>query len=137
MLHYHDKIVYMETCHSYNNILFWRIQVASMFCSLRSLWGQIFFFSNYNLFVSVFQINELSHMTIPVMLLRDDFKAYSKLKVDNHLFNKLVFSQTLFFDCTQVCFLCFSLFSKLMTITFQGKYAQSLQSERILSISVP
>ncbi|XP_034237318.1 phosphatidylinositol 5-phosphate 4-kinase type-2 alpha isoform X2 [Thrips palmi] len=33
-------------------------------------------------------INELSHMTIPVMLLPDDFKAYSKLKVDNHLFNK-------------------------------------------------
>lgn len=33
-------------------------------------------------------INELSHMTIPVMLLPDDFKSYSKLKVDNHLFNK-------------------------------------------------
>ncbi|KAK7602552.1 hypothetical protein V9T40_008141 [Parthenolecanium corni] len=33
-------------------------------------------------------INELSHVTIPVMLLPDDFKAYSKIKVDNHLFNK-------------------------------------------------
>lgn len=33
-------------------------------------------------------INELSHVTIPVMLLPDDFKAFSKLKVDNHLFNK-------------------------------------------------
>lgn len=33
-------------------------------------------------------INELSHVTIPVMLLPDDFRAYSKLKVDNHLFNK-------------------------------------------------
>ncbi|CAH0770067.1 unnamed protein product [Bemisia tabaci] len=33
-------------------------------------------------------INELSHVTIPVMLLPDDFKSYSKLKVDNHLFNK-------------------------------------------------
>ncbi|KAF4521155.1 hypothetical protein B566_EDAN019226 [Ephemera danica] len=33
-------------------------------------------------------INELSHVNIPVMLLPDDFKAYSKLKVDYHLFNK-------------------------------------------------
>lgn len=35
-----------------------------------------------------FQINELSHVNIPVMLLPDDFRAYSKIKVDNHLFNK-------------------------------------------------
>ncbi|KAL0110484.1 hypothetical protein PUN28_013832 [Cardiocondyla obscurior] len=34
------------------------------------------------------QINELSHVNIPVVLLPDDFRAYSKLKVDNHLFNK-------------------------------------------------
>ncbi|CAB3359149.1 phosphatidylinositol 5-phosphate 4-kinase type-2 alpha isoform X2 [Cloeon dipterum] len=33
-------------------------------------------------------INELSHVNIPVMLLPDDFKAHSKLKVDYHLFNK-------------------------------------------------
>ncbi|XP_033127800.1 phosphatidylinositol 5-phosphate 4-kinase type-2 alpha-like [Anneissia japonica] len=33
-------------------------------------------------------INELSHINIPVMLMSDDFKAYSKVKVDNHLFNK-------------------------------------------------
>ncbi|XP_071946658.1 phosphatidylinositol 5-phosphate 4-kinase type-2 alpha-like [Antedon mediterranea] len=33
-------------------------------------------------------INELNHINIPVMLMSDDFKAYSKVKVDNHLFNK-------------------------------------------------
>ncbi|XP_039610179.1 phosphatidylinositol 5-phosphate 4-kinase type-2 alpha isoform X1 [Polypterus senegalus] len=33
-------------------------------------------------------INELSHVQVPVMLMPDDFKAYSKIKVDNHLFNK-------------------------------------------------
>ncbi|XP_041717600.1 phosphatidylinositol 5-phosphate 4-kinase type-2 alpha isoform X1 [Coregonus clupeaformis] len=33
-------------------------------------------------------INELSHVQIPIMLMPDDFKAYSKIKVDNHLFNK-------------------------------------------------
>ena len=41
--------------------------------------------------IIVFQINELMHVTIPVMLLPDDFRAYSKLKVDNHLFNKYVY----------------------------------------------
>ncbi|XP_044261575.1 phosphatidylinositol 5-phosphate 4-kinase type-2 alpha [Tribolium madens] len=45
-------------------------------------------------FLSVFMwginhtINELMHVTIPVMLFPDDFRAYSKIKVDNHLFNK-------------------------------------------------
>ncbi|XP_043785196.1 phosphatidylinositol 5-phosphate 4-kinase type-2 beta isoform X1 [Apis laboriosa] len=33
-------------------------------------------------------INELSHVNIPVVLLPDDFRAYSKLKVDYHFFNK-------------------------------------------------
>jgi len=34
------------------------------------------------------QINELCNVPVPVMLMPDDFKAYSKIKVDNHLFNK-------------------------------------------------
>uniref|UniRef100_T1JNX9 1-phosphatidylinositol-5-phosphate 4-kinase n=1 Tax=Strigamia maritima TaxID=126957 RepID=T1JNX9_STRMM len=33
-------------------------------------------------------IRELAHVSIPVMLMPDDFKAYSKIKVDNHFFNK-------------------------------------------------
>ncbi|EDO35742.1 predicted protein [Nematostella vectensis] len=33
-------------------------------------------------------INELAHVNVPVMLMPDDFKAYSKVRVDNHLFNK-------------------------------------------------
>ncbi|XP_048477112.1 phosphatidylinositol 5-phosphate 4-kinase type-2 gamma-like [Rhincodon typus] len=33
-------------------------------------------------------INELNHVPVPVMLLPDDFKANSKIKVINHLFNK-------------------------------------------------
>ncbi|RWS17383.1 phosphatidylinositol 5-phosphate 4-kinase type-2 alpha-like protein [Dinothrombium tinctorium] len=35
-----------------------------------------------------YTINELTHVNIPVMLMPDDFKAYTKVKVDNHLFNK-------------------------------------------------
>jgi len=33
-------------------------------------------------------VNELSHISIPVMLMPDDFRAFSKIKVDNHAFNK-------------------------------------------------
>lgn len=33
-------------------------------------------------------ISQLSHVAPPVMLLKDDFKAYSKIKIDNHYFNK-------------------------------------------------
>lgn len=34
------------------------------------------------------QINDLSQVPVPVMLLPDDFKANTKIKVNNHLFNK-------------------------------------------------
>ncbi|XP_020903372.1 phosphatidylinositol 5-phosphate 4-kinase type-2 alpha isoform X2 [Exaiptasia diaphana] len=33
-------------------------------------------------------INELSHVNVPVMLMPDDFKAFSKIRVDNHSYNK-------------------------------------------------
>lgn len=33
-------------------------------------------------------VNELNHVNIPVMLMPDDFKAFTKVRVDNHLFNK-------------------------------------------------
>ncbi|XP_037075422.1 phosphatidylinositol 5-phosphate 4-kinase type-2 alpha-like [Pollicipes pollicipes] len=33
-------------------------------------------------------INQLTHINIPVMLMPDDFKSYSKIRVDNYLFNK-------------------------------------------------
>ncbi|XP_043200224.1 phosphatidylinositol 5-phosphate 4-kinase type-2 alpha-like [Amphibalanus amphitrite] len=33
-------------------------------------------------------INQLTHINIPVMLMPDDFKSFSKIRVDNYLFNK-------------------------------------------------
>ncbi|PRD25905.1 UNVERIFIED_CONTAM: Pip4k2b [Trichonephila clavipes] len=36
-------------------------------------------------------ISGLTHVNIPVMLMPDDFKAFSKIRVDNHNFNKLVY----------------------------------------------
>lgn len=35
-----------------------------------------------------YTINELTHVNTPVMLMPDDFKAHTKVKVDNHGFNK-------------------------------------------------
>lgn len=55
-------------------------QLFKLFCNLALL--------NNFLPVIFLQINELSHIQIPVMLMPDDFKANSKIKVDNHLFNK-------------------------------------------------
>lgn len=34
------------------------------------------------------QMNDLSQVPVPVMLLPDDFRANTKIKVTNHLFNK-------------------------------------------------
>lgn len=39
-------------------------------------------------YVSALQVSELMHVPPPALLLPDDFKAYSKIKVDNHAFNK-------------------------------------------------
>lgn len=33
-------------------------------------------------------VRELTHVSLPVMLMPDDFRAYSKIKIDNHAFNK-------------------------------------------------
>lgn len=35
-----------------------------------------------------YSISGLEHVNVPVMLMPDDFKAFSKVKVDNHMFNK-------------------------------------------------
>ncbi|XP_052091821.1 phosphatidylinositol 5-phosphate 4-kinase type-2 alpha-like [Mytilus californianus] len=35
-----------------------------------------------------YTITGLEHVKVPVMLMPDDFKAFSKVKVDNHMFNK-------------------------------------------------
>lgn len=55
-----------------------------------------------NLSIDHAQINDLSQVPIPVMLLPDDFKASTKIKVNNHLFNKYRALLCL----TERCFLC-------------------------------
>lgn len=47
------------------------------------------YFAFLGLFVLfILQINDLNQVPVPVMLLPDDFKANTKIKVQNHLFNK-------------------------------------------------
>lgn len=69
-----------------------------------------------------FQINELSHVNIPVMLLPDDFRAYSKIKVDNHLFNKLDHTKSTSFEIGILMFFFSSSFylQRKHAITFQS-----------------
>lgn len=74
------------------------------------------------------QINELSHVQIPIMLMPDDFKAYSKIKVDNHLFNKWVpFPPPVN---------TLNLLQRPTNLSFffraQGEHAKSFQVQRIL-----
>ena len=33
-------------------------------------------------------VRELTHISIPVTLMPDDFRAFTKIKIDNHAFNK-------------------------------------------------
>lgn len=77
---------------------FWGFQQDSV-CEPLELNSSVFvrearLFTSGKLLISVFfsppQVNELSNVPVPVMLMPDDFKAYSKIKVDNHLFNKYV-----------------------------------------------
>ena len=37
---------------------------------------------------SISSFRELQHINVPVMLMPDDFRAFSKIKIDNHAFNK-------------------------------------------------
>ena len=53
-------------------------------CKVGSYLGHVFMV----LFVCWLQISELTHVNLPVMLMPDDFKAHTKIRIDNHLFNK-------------------------------------------------
>ena len=48
------------------------------------------FFTIFTSFVEADEkhFRELQHINVPVMLMPDDFRAFSKIKIDNHAFNK-------------------------------------------------
>lgn len=78
----HQKVKLFRANEPILNVFMWGINHTVCLCILPYIPICI---NNAHL---LFQINELSHVNIPVMLLPDDFRAYSKIKVDNHLFNK-------------------------------------------------
>lgn len=78
-------------------------------------------------------IKELVHINIPVMLMPNDFKAYSKIKVDNHLFNKE--NMPSHFKIKEYCPLVFRNLRERFAID-DSDYRQSLtRSQPILSDS--
>ncbi|KAL0277097.1 UNVERIFIED_CONTAM: hypothetical protein PYX00_004497 [Menopon gallinae] len=79
-------------------------------------------------------INELSHVTIPVMLLPDDFRAFSKLKVDNHLFNKE--NMPSHFKVKEYCPLVFRNLRERFSIDDQ-EYKESMTRSQPNSIDSP
>lgn len=79
-------------------------------------------------------INELSHVTIPVMLLPDDFRAFSKLKVDNHLFNKE--NMPSHFKVKEYCPLVFRNLRESFSIDDQ-EYKESMTRSQPISVDSP
>ncbi|CAG0899210.1 unnamed protein product [Cyprideis torosa] len=76
----------------------------------------------------------LNHVSAPVMLLPDDFKSYSKVKVDNHLYNK----QTLpsHFKVKEYCPLVFQNLRERFGIDNQT-YRESLTASQPIPLDSP
>lgn len=79
-------------------------------------------------------INELTHVNVPVMLLPDDFKAFSKIKVDNHHFNKE--SMPSHFKVKEYCPLVFRNLRERFSID-DVDYMNSLTKSQPIAISSP
>ncbi|KAF8770546.1 Phosphatidylinositol 5-phosphate 4-kinase like protein [Argiope bruennichi] len=79
-------------------------------------------------------INELTHVNVPVMLLPDDFKAFSKIKVDNHHFNKE--SMPSHFKVKEYCPLVFRNLRERFSID-DAEYMNSLTKYQPIEISSP
>lgn len=79
-------------------------------------------------------INELTHVNVPVMLLPDDFKAFSKTKVDNHHFNKE--SMPSHFKVKEYCPLVFKNLRERFSID-DVDYMNSLTKSQPVAMSSP
>ncbi|GFR04744.1 phosphatidylinositol 5-phosphate 4-kinase type-2 alpha [Trichonephila clavata] len=79
-------------------------------------------------------INELTHVNVPVMLLPDDFKAFSKIKIDYHHFNKE--SMPSHFKVKEYCPLVFRNLRERFNID-DVEYMNSLTKSQPIAISSP
>ncbi|CAH3023727.1 unnamed protein product [Porites evermanni] len=77
-------------------------------------------------------INELSHVNNPAMLMPDDFKAFTKMRVDNHLFNKENFPSH--FKFKEYCPLVFRQLRDRFGID-DSEYAAAFQSSPVMTPS--
>ncbi len=69
--------------HPAGNVNMWLIKV-----SVTKTWIYIIGLADDAKLHLLFQISELSHIVPPVMLMPDDFKAFSKIKIENHFYKK-------------------------------------------------
>ncbi|KAG8177507.1 hypothetical protein JTE90_012571 [Oedothorax gibbosus] len=79
-------------------------------------------------------ISELTHVNVPVMLLPDDFKAFSKIKVDNHHFNKE--SMPSHFKVKEYCPLVFRNLRERFSID-DVDYMNSLTKSQPIAVNSP
>ncbi|GIX89670.1 hypothetical protein CDAR_81141 [Caerostris darwini] len=79
-------------------------------------------------------INELTHVNVPVMLLPDDFKASSKVKVDYHHFNRESLPKS--FKVKEYCPLVFRNLRERFSID-DAEYMNSLTKSQPISIGSP
>lgn len=68
-------------------------------------------------------VNELNHVNIPVMLMPDDFRAFTKVRVDNHLYQKDVMPSH--FKVKEYCPLVFRNLRERFSI-YDSDYLRSL-----------
>lgn len=77
-------------------------------------------------------VNELDHVNIPVMLMPDDFRAFTKIRVDNHLYQKDVMPSH--FKVKEYCPLVFRNLRERFSI-FESDYLTSLTKLQPVAIN--
>lgn len=78
-------------------------------------------------------VNELNHVNIPVMLMPDDFRAFTKVRVDNHLYQKDVMPSH--FKVKEYCPLVFRNLRERFSI-YESDYLRSLTKFQPVAVDI-
>lgn len=78
-------------------------------------------------------VNELNHVNIPVMLMPDDFRAFTKVRVDNHLYQEDVMPSH--FKVKEYCPLVFRNLRERFSI-YDSDYLKSLTESQPVAVDI-
>lgn len=78
-------------------------------------------------------VNELNHVNIPVMLMPDDFRAFTKVRVDNHLYQKDIMPSH--FKVKEYCPLVFRNLRERFSI-YENDYLRSLTKLQPVAVDI-